>query len=179
MGDSIVMILAIVIGAILMVAYPLLVTAENSERVSQMAVQTIVSEFVDSVTTLGKIRETDYEHMRNMLSATGNSFEVNIEVRHVDENTARIGVHEENMSIGGNTSFSVFNSTIFGGIDNSRRGNFPGYYLLKRDDTIIVSVRNTNRNIAQLLRDSMFSIMGSGHQVGAIFTGRVVNNGRV
>jgi len=175
-GDSLIVVFAIFLAVALMVIYPLLVLSENNESISQLAVQTITSEFVERVTTLGEIRETDFDIFIQRLYATGNTFDVRIEVSHLDENPSRRAVIMNPGQTTGNVSFSVFTSSILPHIQ-TEGGN--GTYLLKRGDTVIVTVRNTNRTIAQLLRDFLYSVTGADYQVGASFSGTVVNNGRL
>ena len=182
MGDTIVTIVAIFIVAALMLLYPLLVMSENNERVTRLAAQTITSEFVDTVTTRGEIRQSDYDEFIQRLYATGNTFDIEIEIRHLDENPGKKTVITTSDAIGENLTFSVFTSTILDEImrSDAERGDGNGGYVLRTGDTIIVSVSNTNRTIAQLLRDFFYSIVGrSDHQIQATFSGMVMNNGRL
>ncbi|MCL2354360.1 MAG: hypothetical protein FWC68_00415, partial [Oscillospiraceae bacterium] len=158
MGDSLITMLAILLVVLLMIIYPLLVMSENNESISQMAATTITAEFVETVTTQGVIQMSDYEGLLHRLHATGNTFDVEIEVRHLDENPSRREVVNELIPGNAptrNVTYSVFTTTIL-----DRLIEDEGRYILKRGDTVVVTVRNTNRTIAQLLRDSFFSIIG-------------------
>ncbi|MCL2383648.1 MAG: hypothetical protein FWC79_05895 [Oscillospiraceae bacterium] len=173
MGDSIITIVAIFIVAILMLIYPLLAIAQNNENVTQLAVQTVLSEFVNDVTTRGVIRQTDVDRLQQNLDATGNTFDVEFEIALLDENPGKKTVIVHTDAIGENLRFSIFTTTIEEALARD------GFYLLSMGDTVQVTVRNTNRTIAQLLRDFFYSAVGrSEYQIGASFSGMVVNSGR-
>ena len=52
MGDSLVTIIAIFLAAILMFVFPLMALSERTDDISQLAVQTGTTEFVDNVEQL-------------------------------------------------------------------------------------------------------------------------------
>ena len=173
MGDSLITVFVIFIAVILMLLFPLLVLAENSERITQLASQTITAEFVDKITTAGIMRKEDYDAFISRLHHTGSTFEVQLEVRHVDENPNRNATIISPETSGGNLSYSVFTSSIL------FQMNMDGAYIFKQGDTVVVTIRNTNRTIAQLVREIFFPASGTrDYQVGASFSGMVVNNGR-
>ena len=173
MGDTVMTIIAIVVVAVLMLVYPLLNMAENNETVVQMSVQTLTSEFVNTVTTEGRITVNVYNDFIQNLHALEPGFEVEIEVQHIDENPGKATVITHSDAIGENLTFSVFTSSIVDMLEDE------GVYVLSRGDFIIVNVRNTNRTIAQMLRDFFFSFTGASYRtLTASETGMVVNNGR-
>ena len=55
----------------------------------------------------------------------------------------------------------------------------PGRYVLKEGDIVSVTVKNTNKTIAQMLRTFFYKITGQGsYQVAASASSMVVNNGK-
>jgi hypothetical protein len=51
-------------------------------------------------------------------------------------------------------------------------------YPLKKGDIVIVTAKNTNQTIAQMLRGFFYKVSGKGtYQVGASASGMVVNTG--
>ena len=72
MGDSLITVVAIFLAAILMFVFPLMSLAERTDDISQLAVQTATTEFVDNVRTTGKMTLDDYEKYLSDISATGN-----------------------------------------------------------------------------------------------------------
>ena len=61
MGDSLITVVAIFLAAILMFIFPLMSLAERNDDISQLAVQTATSEFVENVRTTGKMTLEDYD----------------------------------------------------------------------------------------------------------------------
>ena len=59
MGDSLITIIAIFLAAILMFVFPLMSLSERTDDISQLAVQTATTEFVDNIRTTGKITLDD------------------------------------------------------------------------------------------------------------------------
>ena len=84
MGDSLITIVAIFLAAVLMFVFPLMSMSERTDDVSQLAVQTATTEFVDKVRTTGKLTLDDYDKFVATLSSTGNSFDVDIEIQQLD-----------------------------------------------------------------------------------------------
>ena len=175
MGDSLISVFVMFLAVMLMLLFPLLVLAENSESVTQLAAQTITAEFLDAATTAGAIRESDFNVFISSLHGTGSTFEVQLKVRHVDENPNRNAIIISPRTPRGNLSYSVFTSTIMPHIQTATG---DGTYILKQGDTVVVTIRNTNRTIAQLIRDIFSTARGRDYQVGASFSGMVVINGR-
>ena len=75
MGDSFITVIAIFLAAILMFIFPLMAMADRTDDVSQLAVQTATTDFVDKVRTTGKLTLDDYDKYISTISSTGNAFE--------------------------------------------------------------------------------------------------------
>ena len=67
------------LGGLLMFVFPLMSVAERSDDMSQLAVQTAVTEFVDNARSVGKITADNYNKLVSKLHATGNTYDVQIE----------------------------------------------------------------------------------------------------
>lgn len=172
MGDSLITVIAIVLAAILMFIFPLMSVSERNDDIAQLAVQTAAIEFVDNVRTTGKITADNYDKFIQTLSATGNTYEVELEVKKLDENPGKKTSTSTADKIGDNLYYSVFTSQIENELNDS------SVYLLKEGDMISVSVKNTNRTIAQMLRSFLYSVSGSNsYQVAAQHSGVVMANG--
>lgn len=89
MSDSLITIVAIFLAAILMFIFPLLSIAERSDDISQLTVQSAVTDFVNTAKATGKITSEEYGKLLNKLSATGNTYDVEIEVKILDENIGK------------------------------------------------------------------------------------------
>ena len=81
MSDSLTTIVAILIAAILMFAFPLMTIADRNDDIAQTAVSAAVTEYVNTVRNEGKITNENYSAFRQKLDSTSNSYEVEMEVK--------------------------------------------------------------------------------------------------
>ena len=102
MSDTVVTIIAIFLAAILMFIFPLLSVAERSDDVSQLAVQTATTEFVDNARSVGAITMENYSKLVNTIDSTGNTYEVEMEVKVLDENVGKKSAWTQGSVIGEN-----------------------------------------------------------------------------
>ena len=173
MSDTLITIVAILLAAILMFIFPMMSVAERSDDVSQLSVQTAVNEFVDNSRTTGKITIENYSKLVNKLNATGNAYEIEMEVKLLDENVGKKTAWTQSQVIGENTYYSVYTSQIMDviGQDNTS-------YKMKEGDIFSVKVKNTGKTLAQMMRGVFYSINGSDtYQIAAQHAGAVTANG--
>ena len=89
MGDTLMTVVAIFLAVILMFLFPMLSVSERTDDISQLAVETAVSNFVDDSRAIGKITVQNYEELVNALNATGNSYDIELEHKVLDENIGK------------------------------------------------------------------------------------------
>ena len=172
MGDSLITIIAIFLAAILMFVFPLMSLAERTDDISQLAVQTATTEFVDDIRTTGKMTLADYEAYLNTLAATGNTFDVDILIHQLDENPGSKTTQAESTKIGENLYYNYYTTQVEDELYSKGRIN------LKEGDLVTVTAKNTNQTIAQLLRNFFYMISGNdSYQVAGQHTGVVAVNG--
>ena len=175
MGESLTTIIAIFLAAILMFVFPLMSISERNDDIAQLGVQTATVEFVDKIRTTGKITEDNYNSFIQTLAATGNSYDVDMEVKVLDENPGKKTTWAVTDKIGENIYYSVYNSQIESALFDDNGGN---KYVLKEGDIVSVNVKNTNKTISEMLRNFFYTISGSDtYQVAAQHTGIVMSNG--
>lgn len=175
MGDSLMTVIAIFIATILMFVFPLLSVSERSDDISQLAVQTATVEFVDKVSSTGKITTNDYDAFIQSLSTTGNTYDVEIEAKILDENPGKKVTWTSGDKIGENVYYSQFTSQIE---EILRDPNANGQYVLKEGDMISVNVKNTNQTLSQMLRNFFYTIGGQDtYQVAAEHAKMITVNG--
>ena len=176
MSDTLMTVIGIFIAVILMFIFPLMSLSERTDDISQSAVQTATSEFVDKISISGKIRPSDYESYAQTITATGNVYEINIEVQHLDENPGKKSAVTSKDLIGENVRYSTFTSEILSEMYPTTGDPKP--YQLKKGDNVIVTVKNTNSTLAQMLRTTFYKVTGQGNsQVAASASSMVVNTG--
>lgn len=156
MGDSLVTVVVILLGAILMFIFPMMAIAERNDDVSEITVQTEVSEFVNSARTTGKITASDYDKLVADLNTTGNTYDIVIELQVKDENpgkTNALGVDET--KIGEDIYYSIYTSQILDELDKE------GVKYMKEGDILTVKASNTNNTISQMLKNFFYSLSGN------------------
>ena len=172
MGDSFITIIAIFLAAILMFVFPLMSMSERTDDVSQLAVNTATTEFVDTIRTTGKLTLDDYDKYIQTITATGNSFQVDMLVQVLDENPGVKTTQAEMTKIGENLYYNLYTSQI----EDTLQSN--GRITLKEGDLVSVSVKNTNQTISQLLKNFFYQIAGNDtYQIAAQHAGMVTVNG--
>lgn len=172
MGDTVVTIIAIFLAAILMFVFPLMSTADRNDDVAQTAVQSAVVEFVDNVRTTGKITTQEYSALQQTIAATGNSYDVDMEVQVLDENPGKKVSQAAGSKIGENIYYSIYSSQIESELQEN------GYKNLKEGDIINVKVKNTNTTISQMLKNFFYTITGKDtYQIAVQHAGVVMANG--
>ena len=172
MGDSLITIIAIFLAAILMFVFPLMSMSERTDDVSQLAVQTATTEFVDTIRTTGKLTLDDYDKYIQTITSTGNSFEVDMLVQVLDENPGVKTTQAEMTKIGENLYYNLYTSQI----EDTLQSN--GRITLKEGDLVSVTVKNTNQTISQLLKNFFYQIAGNDtYQIAAQHAGMVTVNG--
>lgn len=156
MSDTLMVVIGIFVAVILMFIFPLMSLSERTDDISQTVVQTAASEFVDKVSIAGKIKPSDYEAFAQTIAATGNTYEIEIEVQHLDENPGKKAVTTSGSLVGENVRYSTFTSEILDKMYSEN--NAPKDYELKKGDNIIVTAKNTSRTMAQMLRTTFYKV---------------------
>ena len=72
-----------------MFVFPLMSISDRNDDISQLAVQTETVEFVDKIRSTGQITLNDYDKFVETLSATGNTYDIELEVKVLDENPGK------------------------------------------------------------------------------------------
>lgn len=180
MGDSLMTIAAIVLAAVLMFVFPLMSVSDRSDDISQLSVHNATVEYVDKIRSTGKLSLEDYSKFVQGLSATGNSYDVDIELKVLDENPGKKAVQTDVEKIGENIYYTMYTTQIMEQI-NPDPATYPNgrTLLLKEGDLVSVDVKNTNSTIAQLLRNAFYRVTGNDtYQISASHGGIVTVNGK-
>ena len=172
MSDTLITIVAILLAAILMFIFPLLSMSERGDDISQLSVATATTEFVDNARSVGKITMDDYSELVSTIYATGNSYDVEMEVKVLDENVGKKSAWTEGTVIGENVYYSVYTSQIVESLEKN------GIYTMKEGDIFSASVKNTNKTMSQTIRGVFYSIAGSDvYSIAAQHSGVCTANG--
>lgn len=174
MSDTLITVIAIFLAAILMFIFPLLSVAERSDDISQLTVQTATTQFVDDARSVGKISMDDYTKLVSTISATGNAYDVEMELKVLDENIGKKSAWTQGTVIGENVYYSIYTSQIVDALENDSKG----VYIMKEGDIFSVSVKNTNKTMSQTIRSVFYSIAGNDtYSIAAQHSGVVTATG--
>ncbi len=172
MGDTLMTVVAIFLAVVLMFIFPMLSVSERTDDISQLAVETAVTDFVDTSRSIGKITMANYDKLVGALNATGNSYDIEMEVQVLDENIGKKSAWTNKQVVGENVYYSVYTSQILSELQGA------GYWQMKEGDKITCTAKNNNTTISQTLRSVFYSTSSNGaYQVNATHSG-IVTSGR-
>ena len=176
MQNSTSTIIAVFIAAVLLFVVPIVTLTNRNDNVTQENVKQIVEEFVTDIKNTGKLTTSKYQNFENRLSATGNNYNVEIEIQHLDENPGKKLTQANYTKIGENVYYSEYTTQILDKIlstDGSEKT-----ITLKEGDMVYVGVSNENLTAAQNLKGSLLNFSNAGEEaISAKSSGMVNTNG--
>ena len=176
MGDTLITVIAIALAAVLMFVFPLMTMSDRTDDVSQLAVETATTEFVDDIRTTGKLTMDKYSQFVENISATGNSYEVEMQLQVLDENPGKKTTQAESTKIGENVYYTMYTSQILDTINPS--SGVTKTLALKEGDIFSTSVKNSNTTMSQQLKNFFYSVTGNDtYTIAAEHGGIVTANG--
>ncbi len=157
MSDTLSTAVCLIMMGILMFWFPMMAMSERNDDVSQLTVQSTVAEFVNNARTIGKITEADYDNFVQQLYATGNTYDIAMEIQVLDENPAKKqdAILGEGTKIGENIYYSIYTSQIMDELDSN------GYKIMKEGDILKVTVSNTNNTLSQMFKNFFYGLTGN------------------
>ena len=156
--NSLPTVVAILLAGILMFVFPMMALSERNDDVAQLTVNTAVAEFVNDSCAIGKITADNYDKLLTELSATGNTYDISLEIQVLDESPAKLvnpGDSSVIGKIGENVYYSVYTNQIMPDIDDK------GYFLMKEGDILTCSASNSNQTISQMLKNFFYGLSGN------------------
>lgn len=171
-------VIALCAAAALLLVAPLVTLASRNDNVVQENVKLIVNEFVTDIQNTGVITTAKYQDFENKLAATGNTYNIDIEVQHLDENPGKKTTQANYTKIGENVYYSDYTTQVLNQL-NIGSSTGSGKIILKEGDRIVVDVSNTNETQAQTIKGSLLGVSNAGQSViSASSTGMVNVNGK-
>ncbi len=157
MSDTLIVIIAIGVAAVLIFVFPLMTMADRTDDVSQLVAQSALTSFVDKVASTGKISQEDIDDLDQKLASTGNLYEVEMEIQVKDENLGKKVSQARADKIGENVYYTVYTADIEGEIKDNR------IYYLKEGDIFTASYKNTNQTIGDMLNNFFYMVSGNNN----------------
>ena len=173
MSDTLITVIAIALAAVLMFVFTLMTMSDRTDDVSQLAVETTTTDFVDEVRTTGKITPDKYNKFIENIGSTGNTYNEEMQKQVIDENPGKKTLTLQSDKIGENAYYSVYTSQIEEVLNNNKN------YNLKEGDMFSVSVKNTNQTLAQQLKNFFYTVVGNDtYTIAASHGGMVTATGK-
>ena len=171
--------IAICVAVALLLVAPLVSLADRNDNVVQENAKLIVEEFVTDIQNTGVLTKAKYQNLENSLAATGNTYDIEIEIQHFDENPGKKTIHANYTKIGENVYYSDYTTQIQSKLGVGTTSTEGEKIVLKEGDRIVVSVKNNNRTQAQTLKGSFLSFSNAGqYTISASSTGMINVNGK-
>ncbi|MBD8923290.1 hypothetical protein EGR52_07740 [bacterium] len=168
MSDTFITVIAIMLIAVLMLVLPVMTMADRVDTVSKTDIETKTSDFVNEIRTTGKLTSEKYSKFIEEITSTGNTYDVEMEFKILDENPGKKTTQTAKDKIGENVYYSVFTSQINETLSDS------AVYNLKEGDIITVTVKNTNLTLSQSLKNFFYTISGNDTYTIAASSGGLV-----
>ena len=118
-GDSLLAAFVILLFAIMITVFPLLITANFMDSASQATLETQVADFVNEICNTGKITIANYDKFEENINGP-NVYNIEIEVKVVDENPSKRITNDNSRKIGENVSVTYYTSQIIDQLDKNR-----------------------------------------------------------
>ena len=171
MQKSTATVIAICVSAALLFVAPLVTLTTRNDNVVQENVKLMVNEFVIDVQNTGKLTMEKYQDLESKLAATGNTYNVDIELQYLDENPGKKTTQANYTKIGENVYYSEYTTQVLNQLKNND-------IVLKEGDRIVVNVTNENSTAAQTLKSSFLSYSNEGENaITASGSGMINVNG--
>lgn len=148
MSDTFITAMSIMVMVILIFFVSILSIVNQNDEITQTSVEAIIANFVNTVAREGKITPDSYDDFIQKLYATGNSYDINIEVQIMHNNV----INNNEKTIGENIYYSIFKNEIESKLNNGES------YKLKQGDRIIVKTKNNNVTFGTQLKNFIYSI---------------------
>ena len=183
MENTTISIIGIVVAAILMFIVPFVLIADRGDDIAQLSVSTLTAEFANKVIRSGVLTEEDYQNYLIGLATTGNTYQVDIEIQILDENTAKQTTIADPATIGENAYYSIFTSQIEDLLTKSDKEddgeyNNTGKIILKEGDGISVVAKNNSRTLSQSIKNIYYAVTGEEiHIILSTSSGTISMNG--
>ena len=137
MQNSTSTIIAIFVTAVLLFVVPIVTLTTRNDNVTQENVKQIVEEFVTDIKNTGTLTTEKYQNFENRLSATGNTYNIEMEIQHLDENPGKKLTQANYTKIGENVYYSEYTTQILDKILTN-----GSTITLKEGDMVYVGVSN-------------------------------------
>ena len=152
MSDVFITLITVMLALILMFIFPLAFIGNQNEIITGDDIRILADDFVNKASREGKIIDTDYYEFLEKLNATGNTYNVSLEVQILDN--TNLSDRKDVYVVGENMYYSEFTTAIEDTLVAQ------GEYILKQGDYVKVKIENTNITFGTQIKRFMYGILG-------------------
>lgn len=166
MGDTLSVIFATIVAAIIMFLFPMLDTWERQDDLSYMAAYSSVVDTVDAVRNTGRLTESMYNTLLSATTATGNRFKIQMEHREY----VIVPVEDASGAITGYEMVYVthYTNEILNHLETS--GEYTDF---NKGDFFYISIKNTNKTQATMLKENLYGTRLETFKIGVPYGGQI------
>ena len=164
MGDSLSVIFATIVAAIIMFLFPMLDTWERQDDLSYIAAYTSVVNTVDSVRNTGRLTADMYNNLITSLNATGNRFD--IQLKHKATEYVNAGADKYEV-----VYLNHYTNDLVAALE-SPSGEYTDF---RKGDYFYISVKNRNKTQATVLKQNLYNTRLETFKIGVPYGGQIRN----
>ena len=162
MGDSLSLVFSMMVAVLIMFLFPMMDSWERQDDLSYMAAYTATVDFVDGVRNTGVLTRSMLNSFTGRLAATGNSYDIVMEHR------------EYKVVPSGDGSEVVYLNHYTTEIDKAIVPvSSSGEYHFNKGDYFYVSVKNTNKTQATVMKEAIYGLPIDSFKIGVPYGGQI------
>lgn len=171
MDSTLATVFAIFLAVVLMAVVPLMLSAGQQDNIAQISVQALIDEYGGEIVATGVLTQEDLAALEQALAATGNSYDIVIEISKLDENPGKKTSDGSTQIIGENVYYIMYTSQVESELEAR------GEMLLNEGDRVKIEVKNSNTTLFQLFKGFIYQTPAGSSTIVGIFVGQVQENG--
>lgn len=171
MGDTLIIVVVIGLVAILMFVFPLMTMSDRTDDIAQLTVEAATTDFVNDITTTGKLTMDKYSKFVENISSTGNAYDVEMQIRVLDENPGKKATQLNPKEIGENKYYDKYTTQVLQELEK-------GTLNLKEGDIFLTRAKNKSKTTSQQLKNFFYAVAGdNAYTIAAEHASMVTVNG--
>ncbi len=172
-GETLTVIVVIGLAAILMFVFPLMTMADREDDISQLAIETAVTEFVDDVGKTGILTQDKLSKFEEKVSSMGGTtYNLEMEAKILDENPGKKTSQLEATKVGENADYSLYTSQLLDILEQN------GAVIFKKGDMFMGSIKNDSPTFKEQLDNWIYKVTGNDYSRAAEHAAMITVDGQ-
>lgn len=164
-GETLTVIVVIGLSVILMFVFPLMTMADREDDISQLAIETAITEFVDDVGKTGVLSEDKLSKLEERLSSIGGTtYNLEMKAGIRDENQGKKTAQAQTDKAGENSYYYLYTAQLE---DMLEAPENKGTIVFKKDDMFMASIKNASPTFKEQLDNWIYKVTGNDYSRAA------------